>query len=292
MATEGGVNITAVCCQLGYSKQAYYKAKKARESGRCHRAEVLERVLSIRRQMPRLGVRKLYHLLEPSFQKEKIPIGRDRLFKWLRESNLLVSRKKRYVKTTDSRHWMRRYPNLIEGVIPDHPEQHWVADITYITTRQGFSFLHLLTDAYSKKIMGYELCNDLLASSTLKALQMALTNRQYNSLITHHSDRGLQYSSMTYLEQLKLAGIQVSMTQDGSPYDNAVAERINGILKDEFGLDGVFDDFEQLKKQTRQSIENYNVKRPHLSCSFLTPQQMHNQKAIKVKTWRKKRYGD
>lgn len=242
--------------------------------------------------MPRLGVRKLYHLLEPSLQKEKIPIGRDRLFQWLKESNLLVSRKKRYVKTTDSRHWMRRYPNLVKGVVPDHPEQHWVADITYITTRQGFSFLHLLTDAYSKKIMGYELCNDMLASSTLKALRMALANRQYNSLITHHSDRGLQYSSTTYLEQLKSAGLHVSMTQDGSPYDNAVAERINGILKDEFGLDAVFDDFEQLKKQAKQSIETYNVKRPHLSCSFLTPQQMHNQKTIEVKTWRKKRCGD
>jgi putative transposase len=276
LATERGVNITAVCCQLGYSKQAYYKAKKTRQSGRCHRAAVLEKVLSIRRQMPRLGVRKLYHLLEPSLQKEKIPIGRDKLFQWVKESNLLVSRKKRYVKTTDSRHWMRRYPNLVKGVVPDHPEQHWVADITYITTRQGFSFLHLLTDAYSKKIMGYELCNDMLASSTLKALRMALANRQYNSLITHHSDRGLQYSSATYLEQLKSAGLHVSMTQDGSPYDNAVAERINGILKDEFGLDAVFDDFEQLKKQAKQSIETYNVKRPHLSCSFLTPQQMHN----------------
>ena len=140
--------------------------------------------------------------------------------------------------------------------------------------------------------MGYELCNDMLASSTLKALRMALANRQYNSLITHHSDRGLQYSSTTYLEQLKSAGLHVSMTQDGSPYDNAVAERINGILKDEFGLDAVFDDFKQLKKQAKQSIETYNVKRPHLSCSFLTPQQMHNQKTIEVKTWRKKRCGD
>lgn len=289
MATERGVNITAVCCQLGYSKQAYYKAKKTRQCADCHRAEVLEMVLSVRRQMPRLGVRKLYHLLGPSLQKEKIPIGRDLLFQWLKESNLLVSRKKRYVKTTDSRHWMRRYPNLVKGVVPDHPEQHWVADITYITTRQGFSFLHLLTDAYSKKIMGYELCNDMLATSTLKALQMALANRQYNSLITHHSDRGLQYSSTTYLEQLKSAGLHVSTTQDGSPYDNAVAERINGILKDEFGLDAVFDNFEQLQKQTKQSIEIYNVKRPHLSCSFLTPQQMHNQKEIEVKTWRKKR---
>ena len=237
--------------------------------------------------MPRLGGRKLYYLLEPSFRAQKIPTGRDQLFKWLKDSNLLINRKKKYCKTTDSRHWMRKYPNLIKNLVPDHPEQYWVADITYITTRQGFSFLHLLTDAYSKKIMGYELCDDMLAGSTLKALKMALTNRQYNTRITHHSDRGLQYSSNTYLEHLRLSGIQISMTQDGSPYDNAVAERINGILKDEFGLDAVFDDIEQLKKQTKQSIETYNLKRPHLSCSMLTPQQMHNQREIKVKLWRK-----
>jgi len=205
---------------------------------------------------------------------------------------MLIIKKKRYVKTTDSRNWMRRHPDLVKGVIPAYPEQYWVADITYIATKRGFAFLHLLTDAYSKKIMGYELCNDLLADSTLKALKMAIANRQYSSTITHHSDRGLQYCSTSYLEQLRTASIKVSMTQDGSPYDNATAERINGILKDEFGLDEVFEDFEQLKKQTRQSIEIYNLKRPHLSCSMLTPQQMHNQNEVRVKTWRKKRCRD
>lgn len=240
--------------------------------------------------MPRLGTRKLYCLLQERLMPEGLAIGRDGLFSLLRHRGLLVKRKKKYVKTTDSKQWMRQYPNLVKYKRPTRPEQLWVADITYLPTKQGHRFLHLLTDAYSKKIMGYELSQDMLASSTLKALKSALEQRQYRGPLIHHSDRGLQYCSATYTQELQEAGIQISMTQDGSPYDNAIAERVNGILKQEYGLDETASDERSLRKQLRQAIISYNTQRPHLSCWLLTPAQMHQQKDLAVKEWDNKKH--
>jgi putative transposase len=291
LANQKEINIAAVCRQLGYSKQAYYKSIRNKRLKSCFAAIAKQKVLAIRHLLPRLGVRKLYHLLYKDFIKENIPVGRDKLFLLLRQENLLVGKKKKYVKTTDSRHWMRQYPNLIKNKRPTRPEQLWVADITWVNTKQGNSYLHLITDAYSKKIVGYELCSDMMASSTVKALKMAIGQRKYNRPIIHHSDRGLQYCSTLYVQLLKDSGMKISMTQDGSPYDNAVAERINGILKDEFGLDDVFESFEQLKLQTTQAITFYNQYRPHMSCNLLTPEKMHNQSSLTVKAWHKKTPG-
>lgn len=254
----------------------------------CHRSVAKEKVLSIRQQMPRLGTRKLYYMVKEQFKQEHISIGRDKLFRLLREERLLIARKKRYTKTTNSKHWMHKYPNLIKEMPIIMPEQVWVSDITYIAMEQGYAYLHLITDAYSKQIMGYYTSNDLAAASTMKALQMALANRIYNTELIHHSDRGLQYCSAGYVKILACNNIRISMTVDGNPYENAVAERVNGILKDEFGLDAVFSDMQQLQKQTEQAISLYNNNRPHLSCHMLTPKQMHNQKAIKIQTWSKK----
>lgn len=236
--------------------------------------------------MPRIGTRKLYYLLKKEFTEEGLLIGRDKLFSILRSENLLVQRKKRYTKTTDSRHWMHKYPDLVKEVVLNRPEQLWVSDITYIAVDSGFVYLHLVTDAYSKRIMGYCVSSGMGASSTTEALQMALKNRKYHHPLIHHSDRGLQYCSSGYVNVLTRNGISISMTQDGSPYDNAVAERVNGILKDEFGLDGVFKDIHEVFMLTRQAITVYNTNRPHLSCSMLTPQQMHDQRTVPVKTWR------
>jgi putative transposase len=288
LAAEKEISINSVCRQLGYSKQAYYKSIRNKQLKSCHHNIARQKVLSIRQRMPRLGVRKLYYLLKDELARECIAIGRDKLFTILRQAGLLIVRKKRYEKTTDSRHWMRKYPNLIKGQVVIRPEQVWVADITYIAMRQGHCYLHLLTDAYSKKIMGYELSSSLSASSTLKALKMGLKQRQYRNKLIHHSDRGLQYCSAAYVQQLQAAGILISMTQDGSPYDNAVAERINGILKDEFGLDDIFESFCQVQQQVKQAIMLYNQYRPHLSCSMLTPEKMHDQKKLKMKLWHKK----
>ena len=241
--------------------------------------------------MPRIGTRKLYYLLKDQFKEEGLRIGRDKLFSILRQEQLLIIKKRRYTKTTDSKHWMHKYPDLIKGITLVRPEQLWVADITYVAIESGYVYLHLVTDAYSKRIMGYCVSNNLSATGTMNALKMAISHRKYDHALIHHSDRGLQYCSSGYVNLLVKNEVSISMTQDGSPYDNAVAERVNGILKDEFGLDEVFIDINEAHKHTRQAISSYNNKRPHLSCSMLTPQQMHDQRSLKLKTWKNKNPG-
>ena len=244
--------------------------------------------MRIRRQMPRIGTRKLYYLLKESFLRDGICIGRDRLFDLLREEGLLIVKKKKYTKTTDSKHWMRKYPNLVKQVELRRPEQVWVADITYLSVSTGYRYLHLVTDAYSKRIMGYNVSETLAATETLKALQMALSNRSYQGSLTHHSDRGLQYCSTAYVKTLRQKQIAISMTQDGSPYDNAIAERVNGILKDEYSLDQTFENDRQLELEVKQTVSSYNNQRPHESNHMLTPNEMHQQDKLRPKAWRKK----
>ncbi|MGZ3812910.1 MAG: IS3 family transposase [Mucilaginibacter sp.] len=277
--------VSMFCALFGISKQAYYKKIKADQKRVQIREEVKKSVLELRRQMPKLGTRKLHYLLK----NKGISIGRDQLFCWLRSQGLLVYKKKRYTVTTNSKHWMRKYPNVIKGLTISRPDQVWVADITYLDTAQdGNAYLHLITDAYSKQIMGYELCNNMEAASTLKALEMAVKSRRYRGLpLIHHSDRGLQYCSKLYIDCLIKNNITISMTENGSPYDNAVAERVNGILKDEFGLAEQLDNYREASVQVKESIYAYNFLRPHLSCNMLTPDQMHQQETIKIKTYKK-----
>ena len=281
------MSITAVCRQLGFSRQAYHKSLQNRTSKARREDLVKEQVCAVRRQMPRLGTRKLHYLLNQESGVDRGPVGRDWLFNFLRAHGLLVKRKRKYIKTTDASQWRRQYPNRIKNYRPDKPEQLWVADITYLLTQQDTYYLHLLTDAYSKKIVGYELSQNLAASATASALKTALTQRQYTGSIIHHSDRGSQYCSQEYTEIEKQAGMKISMTQDGNPYDNAIAERVNGILKQEYGLDEVIADERLLKSQLAHAIQSYNTQRPHLSCSMLTPEQMHRQHQLPIKTWEK-----
>lgn len=273
------------CALFGISKQAYYKKIKAdRKRVQVHEG-AKKSVLELRRHLPGSGTRKLHYLLKNS----GISIGRDLLFSWLRSQGLLIYKKKRYTVTTNSKHWMRKYPNIIKDVTISRPEQVWVADITYLDTAEdGNVYLHLVTDAYSKQVMGYELCNNMEAASTLKALKMAVKNRRYKDLpLIHHSDRGLQYCSKLYVDCLITNNITVSMTENGSPYDNAVAERVNGILKDEFGLAEQLVNHREALLQVKESIYAYNFLRPHLSCHMLTPDQMHQQQTVKIKTYKK-----
>ena len=228
-------------------------------------------------------------MLKEQFKTAQIKVGRDKLFTLLGSEGLLIIKRKKYTITTNSKHWMHKYPNQIKDLLIHRPEQLWVADITYLETLDANSYLHLITDAYSKQIMGYQLCNDMEATSTLKALQMAISNRQYpQQPLIHHSDRGLQYCSKLYVNHLLKNKIQISMTENGDPYENAVAERMNGILKDEFGLGEKMNELTEAIHQTQQSIQTYNQLRPHLSCHYLTPIQMHQQQTIKIKTWKKK----
>jgi len=278
----------SICCALfGLSKQAYYKQVKYEQRKATLWQPIRASILNMRRSMPRLGTRKLHYLLKES----GISIGRDQLFHLLRQEDMLVPTRKKYVRTTDSSHWMRKYPNLIKDIELVRPEQVWVADITYLNTEaDGNLYLHLITDAYSKQIMGYELCNNMNADSTDKAMQMALNNRIHKDQpLIHHSDSGSQYCSKLYVDRLKAGQVTISMTESGSPYDNAIAERVNGILKTEFGLGDQLTDQKEAIKQTEQSIFTYNHHRPHLSCHMLTPIQMHKQKTIKIKSYKRPR---
>jgi transposase InsO family protein len=227
-------------------------------------------------------------MLSEEFKRRGLKIGRDKLFDLLRAESMLVPRKRKYVKTTDSRGWMRQYPNLVKGMLLERPEQLWVADITYLYVGKSYGYLHLITDAYSKRIMGYKLSDSMESSNTTQALQMALKHRQYSGALIHHSDRGLQYSSKEYTALLKTQGIRISMTQDGSPYDNAIAERLNGILKQEFGLEESFEDLKQTEDQVKEGVRLYNFRRPHLSNHYLTPYEMHQQSKLRPKTWENK----
>ncbi len=248
--------------------------------------QILALVKEKRMKQPRLGTRKLHYLLQQ--ERKSHHVGRDKLFSILRANNLLVKPRKPYRKTTDSQHWLKKHKNLLASIELTKPEQVWVADITYIPTKQGHSYLSLVTDAYSKRIMGYHLSQSLSAEECLKALQMAIKERKYTPQLIHHSDRGLQYCSEDYQQMLGKAGIQPSMTEQSDPYQNAVAERVNGILKDEFNLEQGFVRHLEAVKVIKESVEIYNQFRPHLSCGYLTPQQMHQQQEKQLIKWKKK----
>lgn len=273
---------------FGYSKQAYYKRKSHLLKSNFDKEHLRCLVMSVRQKLPKTGGKKLHYMLKDDLKEHQIKIGRDKLFDFLRDEYLLVPKVRRYYKTTNSRHWMRKYPNLIKDINSNRPEQIWVADITYLRTKEKTYYLHLITDAYSKKIVGYNLSDNLMAASTLEALKMAVANRKYDSNLIHHSDRGLQYCSKLYTDHLKDNHIIISMTESGDPYENAIAERVNGILKDEFGLSEQLNNISEAIQQTIQSISIYNNHRPHSSCHMLTPVQMHQQQEVKLKSYNKK----
>lgn len=237
--------------------------------------------------MPRLGTRKLYYLLQEEL--ETLGVGRDKLFSILKANHMLIVPKRSYHITTNSHHRFRKHKNRIEHLNINHPEQVWVADITYVGHRKNPMYLALVTDAYSKKIKGYNVSSSLETQGSLKALKMAIKFREYpNQELIHHSDRGLQYCSNEYQKLINKNSIKCSMTESYDPYQNAVAERINGILKQEFLFNTRNLDLKTMKILVKQSIEIYNQNRPHWSCNMLTPNQMHQQNKVKIKTYKNK----
>lgn len=248
---------------------------------------MVEMVQEIRLSMPRIGTKKLYHILLDKLRL--LEVGRDKFFDILRANHLLIHPKRRYHVTTNSHHRFRKHPNLVLSVEVNRPNQVWVADITYIGKRDKPCYLSLITDAYSKKIMGYFVADNLNAESSVMALKMAIKQRtQKDSPLIHHSDRGLQYCADQYQKVLTKHKILCSMTQDSDPYENAVAERINGILKQEFSIDKYEQSLENMKIIVGEAIEIYNDKRPHFSNYLLTPNQMHKQNTIKMRTYKTK----
>ena len=244
-------------------------------------------VVDIRKSMPRIGTRKLYHLLSDKLQLMKI--GRDKFLEILRANHLLIQPKRSYHITTNSHHRFRKHENLILNLEINRPEQVWVSDITYIGKRHNPCYLSLITDAYSKKIMGYYVADNLNTKSSVMALKMALKQRQnFNMPLIHHSDRGLQYCADQYQKELIKNKVLCSMTQNSDPYENAVAERINGILKQEFMIDKYSLKTKIINQVVKESVAIYNEIRPHYSNYMLTPNQMHSQDKINMRTYKTK----
>lgn len=280
------LGIAVLCRLFGKTRHAYYDYLWRKESSLVKEDIILQEVLSIRKDLPRLGTRKLHYVLQNKLASHQITFGRDYLFDLLSEHKLLIRQRKRKAITTDSRHWMRKYSNLVKGLVITRPEQVWVSDITYIRLTNQWGYLSLITDAYSRKIMGYNFRQDLAAEGCINALKMALNTRLYNESIIHHSDRGSQYCSHNYIDLLLKNNIAISMTENGDPYENALAERVNGIIKTEFNLYSSSLGFDQTEYQVSKSIKSYNELRPHASCDYLTPNRAHLQAEKLNKRWK------
>ena len=267
------------------NRQRYYRSFWVISNKQSKAEEVISKVREVRFSMPRIGTRKLYHILEEPLKE--IHVGRDKLFSVLRANHMLITPKRSYRKTTNSHHRFYKHKNLIESIEITRPEQVWVSDITYIGGR-GNRYLALITDAYSKKIMGYDLSNSLATEGTLRALKMADKQRMYkHKILIHHSDRGFQYCSDDYQKLLKKKKITPSMTETYDPYANAIAERVNGILKQEFLLENYQVDIKTMKMLVEDAVRIYNTQRPHYSCFMNTPEKMHLQDQVKIKTYKK-----
>ena len=258
-----------VCEYFGYSRQAYYKRVSLEERRLEQACEVIKRVDKIRQKLPRVGTRKLLTMMD-------VKVGRDRLFDLLRKTGKLVSRRRRYHMTTNSRHRFRKYPNLVKDNKPSGPNEQYVSDITYIRTDEGYGYLSLVTDRYSRLIVGHDFSRTLAVEGSLRAYKKALKQRRPKGVKTiHHSDRGVQYSCREYVELSERHGIQTSMTEENHVYENAMAERVNGILKTEFGLNGRLRSFAVAKDLIDQSVSLYNNYRPHLALDYKTPATVH-----------------
>ena len=275
------------CNLFGIDRQVYYRSIRRKVDRQSKAEQVVAMIAEVRQSMPRIGTRKLYFLLTDRLKTMKI--GRDKFFGILRANHLLVEARRSYHVTTDSHHRFRKHKNLILEMPINRPDQIWVSDITYIGKREQPCYLSLVTDAYSKKIMGHYVSGNMSTESSIKALKIAVKNRQNGTDgLIHHSDRGVQYCSGSYQKILLKNKIRCSMTNNGDPYENAVAERINGILKQEFIIDTYHANLDIMKKIVKEAIDIYNDKRPHYSNYMLTPTQMHKQSDIQMRTYKRK----
>ena len=283
------ISLVRFCRLLGVTRQAFYQHFWHVEDISTEQQLVLEQIKQIRQEHPVIGGRKLYCMLQPFLLNHQIKIGRDALFDLLSAHKLLVRRRKRKIAKTWSYHWLKKYPNLIKNWNPQKPEQLWVADITYVRTRNCFLYLSLITDAYSHKIIGYHIAENLEAVHTVHALQMALMSIAKINQLIHHSDRGLQYCSSEYVELLKANNIQISMTENGDPLENPIAERINGIIKNEYLKYHTILNRSNAKQLLDKIVFKYNQLRPHQSINMLTPELVHQQKLLVNRKWSKQK---
>ena len=285
----GHYSVRYFCALFGKSRQAWYGQCSCDQKQHLSNTIVLKLVEEIRRDLPRSGVPQLYQKLQQPLADHGIKMGRDGLYNLLGTHGYLLRYRRRKPYTTNSNHHYKKYPNLIKEMLLTHPGQLWVSDITYLRLSQGFCYLSIITDAYSRKIVGYKLHPTLHSQGAVDALIMAAKSKRQNSLI-HHSDRGVQYCCHDYVSMLEHYGINISMTENGDPYENAIAERVNGILKTEFLLNKTFASLTQASEAVNFAVDKYNHARPHASCNYLTPALAYEKNGVLTKRWRKKAY--
>jgi len=269
------VTVSGLCRQAGITRQAYYQERKERESQVVDEAAVVQRVRRERAQQPRLGARKLYHMLKEELQQAGIELGRDRFFAVLGRHGLLLERRPKKVRTTYHDEALPVYRNLLYERAPTQAHQVWVSDLTYVQTQEGCLYLSVITDLHSRKIVGWNVGETLVAAESIKALHQALAQLPPGCWPIHHSDRGCQYCSHEYVEQLQRSGLSISMTEANHCYENCYAERVNGILKGEYFLDMQFRTKAQARRAIEQAIYQYNHRRPHCALKMRTPCAVH-----------------
>ena len=279
MKSKGFASLTTITHCFGLKRDAYYKYKARADKRLKLEQQIISIVKKRRKSLPREGVRKLTKSLDIDFNKANIKVGRDTLFNVLRKHNMLTLRKKTSARTTNSYHRFYKYNNIIKDAKVIRPNQVWVSDITYIRTIKGFCYLALITDVHSRKIVGYDLSDSLELKGCVRALNKAIYQAKNINGLIHHSDRGIQYCSNVYTKILKRNNINISMTEENHCYENAIAERVNGILKDEFYLDQTFDSIAHAKRATKNAINLYNEVRLHLSLDFKTPNMVYKVSA-------------
>lgn len=270
---------------MGYSAQAYHKHNKKQLIHHVNEALILLEIDAIRKQQPRCGGRKLFIMLAPFFKQHNIIMGRDKFFDLLKRNKLLVRRTKRSVHTTNSKHHFYRYPNLVKDFTPMKAHELWVADITYIPLKERFAYLFLITDAYSRKIIGFNVTDDMKVSSAVVALKQALEQKPPETIVIYHSDRGIQYCSNEYVNLLLEHHAMISMTNNGDPLENVIAERVNGILKTEL-ISSYYSDVHTASLHIARCITIYNHRRRHSSLNWQIPADVHTQKGPQIRRWK------
>ena len=280
------IGLAKLCGWFGVTRQAYYQNSWKAIDISIEEDLILKEVQEIRKNHQRMGTRKLYDKLQIFMLEHQIKIGRDFLFNLLSANNMLVRKRKRRITTTQSFHWLRKYPNLIRNFTPIAPNQLWVSDITYWEIEGGHVYISFITDAYSHKIVGFHVAETLESVETIQALKMAfsglLREPESHFQLIHHSDRGVQYCHHKYVKLLQDNNVKISMTENGDPLENAIAERVNGIIKEEYLQDYTIRNIKEARKVLKFVVKLYNEERPHNSISNHVPSVVHQNKNIKI----------
>lgn len=284
------IGLAKLCGWFGITRQSYYQNSWRAIDTSIEEELVLAEVREIREKHKRIGTRKLYDRLQGFMLEHQIKMGRDALFNLLSANKLLVRKRKRCIQTTQSSHWLRKYPNLIRDFVPTAPNQLWVSDIAYWKIQDSHVYISFITDAYSRKIVGYHVAATLEAIETIKALKMALKGLKKDTgnqdELIHHSDRGLQYYSYGYIKLLKNNNIRISMTESGDPLENTIAERVNGIIKEEYLQDYKARNMTEARLILDFVIDLYNNDRQHNSLGNLVPSFVHRTKVKTERLWK------